>query len=88
MKVFYDEKPGTRTGHPTTHPELGVLIPGDVFDLPHEVAKKYLKSGLLEKAEGARQKAEGCKAEGTRHKAEGLKPNASSEALLEPNADD
>ena len=46
MKVIYDDPDG-RKG--TYHPVLGYLESGVPFDLPDEVAKRYVKSGLLKK---------------------------------------
>ena len=42
MKVYY---PGP--GQKTYHPELGKLVTGEPFELDDELAKKYVRSGLL-----------------------------------------
>ena len=54
MKVVYTEPNGAAG---TYHPKLGYLESGKPFDLPGDVAGKYIESGLLTKAESPRLKA-------------------------------
>ena len=53
MKVIYNDPDG-RKG--TYHPKLGYLASGVPFDLEDEIAKVYVKSGLLEKQTNAARK--------------------------------
>jgi len=46
MKVIYTDPSGAAG---TYHPKLGYLESGKPFDLPGDVAGKYIKSGLLKK---------------------------------------
>ncbi len=51
MKVYF---PGP--GQETWHPKLGILHKDQVFDLPEEEAKLYIKAGLLRKGQPAKKK--------------------------------
>lgn len=46
MKVIYRDPDG---GAGTFHPKLGYLESGKVFELPGEIAGRYIESGLLTK---------------------------------------
>ena len=61
MKVYY---PGP--DRKTYHPKLGKLIMDREFELADDVARPYVKGGLLRETEGAKRKAQsvGLKAEG------------------------
>lgn len=53
MKVIYTDPDG-RAG--TYHPALGYLESGKAFELSGDVAGKYIRSGLLKKAESSKSK--------------------------------
>ena len=55
MRVIYTDPNGLAG---TYHPELGYLESGKSFELPEDVAEKYLKLDLLKKSESKKLKAE------------------------------
>lgn len=75
MKVIYDDPDG-RKG--TYHPVLGYMVSGVPFELPDEVAKRYVKSRLL-KAQSAEAESSKGKAERSKVKTENTEGQSSKD---------